>query len=343
MSRGQVIKPNGGRSWAVRWHDSDGKRRSKGGFRTKTEAVAFLDERLKEQRLGHLYRPTLLMSEVTARFMATYAKAPSTIERMRYMLRLVDRDFGDRRVADIRPEEIDAWRAGLREGTRFNAVQALRQTLDWAIRMRIVADNPAREIKNPRPKANEVTPFESWEEVHAVGAELHPEFRLIPLLAVGTGLRPGEWMALEARDIDLDHRMLYVKRALDSSTRTLRPPKTGPRSVPLRGSIVEALGGIRGRAGRDLVFPAIEGGHIELHNWRNREWNPAVEAAGIEHRTPYAMRHTYAAMSLRAGVNTFQLGRRMGTSLEMIERTYGHLAVDSAEHEIRLLDAFDGL
>ena len=53
------------------------------------------------------------------------------------------------------------------------------------------------------------------------------------------------------------------------------------------------------------------------------------------------MRHTYAAWSLAAGISTFTLSRRMGTSVEMIDKTYGHLVEGSAEHERGLLDEFD--
>jgi integrase len=53
------------------------------------------------------------------------------------------------------------------------------------------------------------------------------------------------------------------------------------------------------------------------------------------------LRHTYATWSLAAGVDLFTLSRRMGTSLGMIDATYGHLAPDADERERTLLDAYD--
>jgi integrase len=64
--------------------------------------------------------------------------------------------------------------------------------------------------------------------------------------------------------------------------------------------------------------------------------------AGIAHRRIYDLRHTYATWSLAAGVDLFTLSRRMGTSLAMIDATYGHLAPDADERERTLLDAYDG-
>jgi integrase len=78
-----------------------------------------------------------------------------------------------------------------------------------------------------------------------------------------------------------------------------------------------------------------------LRDWRRNEWTPAVKATGLTHRPPYAMRHTYASFSIAAEVALFTLARRMGTSVEQIDKTYGHLLPDAAEHERGLLDAFD--
>jgi integrase len=66
-----------------------------------------------------------------------------------------------------------------------------------------------------------------------------------------------------------------------------------------------------------------------------------VTEASKPNRTPYALRHTFATWALRAGWPTFTVARRMGTSVQMIERTYGHLAHDAEEWELERLIAFD--
>ena len=68
---------------------------------------------------------------------------------------------------------------------------------------------------------------------------------------------------------------------------------------------------------------------------------PALEAAGLPRRRIYDLRHTYASWSLAAGVDIFTLARRMGTSVKMIDRTYGHLVAGADAYERQLLDAFD--
>jgi integrase len=112
--------------------------------------------------------------------------------------------------------------------------------------------------------------------------------------------------------------------------------------VPLQAIALDALERLPGGAAGELLFPALNGGYLDLHNFRNRNWRPAQAAAGIEPpRRIYDLRHTFATFALRAGISTFDLSRYMGASLSMIDRHYGHLARDGREHAIRLLDTLN--
>ena len=153
-------------------------------------------------------------------------------------------------------------------------------------------------------------------------------------------MRPGEWIALEHRDIDREARIVYVRRAYRNGR--LKCPKTDGslRAVPLQAIAIEALDGVRPRLGSPLVFQAPCGGYLDLHNFRHRDWKPAQRALGIDPiRRVYDLRHTFATFALRAGISTFDLSRYMGASLTMIDRHYSHLAKDGRQHAIELLDA----
>lgn len=80
---------------------------------------------------------------------------------------------------------------------------------------------------------------------------------------------------------------------------------------------------------------------MNLHAWRRDEWYPALESAGLPRLIPYSMRHTFASTSIAAGVSLFYLARLMGSSVEQIDRTYGHLLPESEDYLRGLLDTFD--
>jgi integrase len=88
-----------------------------------------------------------------------------------------------------------------------------------------------------------------------------------------------------------------------------------------------------------LVFPGQRGGVIDLKHFRRGQWKPALESAGIAPRRIYDMRHSFATWALDAGLSMFELARYMGTSVEMIDRTYGHLAQGAEEAASAKLDA----
>jgi len=210
-------------------------------------------------------------------------------------------------------------------------MSAFRQTLGAAVRWRYIARNPAAAERNPQERPEELRPFES-EQIDGIATELGSSFGPLVIVAAETGLRPEEWVALECRDVDRADPAVTVQRKYANGTLT-HYPKThrSRRRVPLTAKAAEALERLPARLDTPLLFPASQGGYIGLDTWRTREWYPALEAAAVEQRGPYCLRHTFATEALAAGISTFELSRLMGTSLAMIDRHYGHLARDSED------------
>jgi integrase len=313
-----------------------------GGFATEQAAVEALEralERLRRER-GLVEAPTL--STFVDVYLAQHGGEPETIDKLRWLLSKAVRTFGDRRLGQLRSAEIAAWRMTIPVGHRFETTQALRQVLNRAVEWGMIDLNPAkRGVDHPQRRRVEKRPFESWAEIESVAAKVSGRYGPLVVFAAATGMRPGEWLALEWRDIDRGARVAYVRRSYRNGR--IKYPKTeaSMRAVPLQARALAALDALPSRRS-GLVFPSSEGGHFDLHNFRTRYWQPAQVAAGIQpSRRVYDLRHTFATFALRAGISTFDLSRYMGASLTMIDRHYGHLARDGREHAIKLLDAHD--
>jgi integrase len=344
--RGTAYRKNGG--WAVRWIDGDGGRRFRGGFASRTEARRFLDDvvpdanAVRKGDASAIARQTnLTLDEACDRYLAAHEADEVTTAKLRSCLKPAREKFGDRPLRTIAPDELAAWRKELTRNRHY-VFRALKQVLEQAAAWEWLEKNPARHVKNPKPKSREQRPFESWEEVDAIAAELDPRFAALPVFLVGTGLRPEEAFALERRHLDRESRVVTVERVYTQGRfKECAKSSRQRRRVPLRQRVIDALEAMPARIDSTLLFPAARGGPIDLEKWRYREWTPGLRSAGVDHRRVYDCRHTYATWALAAGVNLFTLSRRMGTSLAMIDQTYGHMVLDADEQERKLLDAYD--
>jgi integrase len=285
------------------------------------------------------------VTDLVDRFLIAHQVDPATTEKLRWHLKHATRAFGDQRIDTLRPPELAAWRATLPERSRHQLFGSFRQVLEQAVTWQLLERNPTDRIRNRRVRLDEdreIRPLASWEEVDAITHELAPLYRALPAFLVGTGMRPEEALALEWRDIDKASSVARVERAHSQGvTKACKTSDRQRRRVPLRGRVLATLDEIPRRLDSPLVFPAKAGEPIKLATFRLRHWTPALRAAGIEHRSVYTCRHTFAAWSIRAGVQLFYLSRIMGTSVAQIDATYGHLVPDSEEYLRGLLDDFD--
>src|SRR5262245_5928204 len=153
MQQGQVFELNPGRVdgrtlWAYRYRTGGrtAKRIQRGGFASEQGARDSL-----ERALDRLRR-----QQGSGR-----------------MLTLAVGAFGERRLDELIPHEIAAWRMTIRPGYRFEATQALRQVLQRAVVGGLLDVNPAKlGVENPQRRPTEKRPFESWDDVEAVAARL---------------------------------------------------------------------------------------------------------------------------------------------------------------------------
>jgi len=315
--------------WGIRWTEgSDRPRRT--GFRTKTEAKRWFAENVAPRLERGAPSAEITFERFCELYLARHTGEPSTIRTATEWLAPSREEFGHWTLRELEgaADEISEWRAGFSGHKRYRVTRGLREALARAVQWRYLTINPALEAgANPQPRPREIAPF-TLAEVDAIAVEIGPVFGPLVIFAAETGLRTQEWRRLCRRDI-VGHAVVVRGRKTDESR----------RQVPLGARGLAAVEAAVPRLDTPLLWPAAEGGEIDLHNWRRDHWYPALDAAGLAKRGPYQLRHTFATECLAAGVSTFDLSRYMGTSLEMIDRHYGHLTSDSADRFRALLDA----
>ncbi len=327
--------------WAYRYRVAgrDSARRQAGGFTTKAEAQRALQNRLARLLPGGRAE-TLTLAEWVEEYLGAHQGERVTIAKLRWLLGKATAALGEVRLAELSPDQVSAWRLTVPEGHRFEATQALRQVLNRAVNWKLIDDNPAKRVPNPARRCREQRPFDSWQQIRSLAEQLGPTHGPMVLFAAATGLRPSELFALEQRDVDRASGVVHVRRAYANGRVKHTKTRLSRRAVPLQGIALEVLARLRAREDSPVLFPNADGGHLDFRNFNRRHWKPVQKAAGIDPlRDLSALRHTYATFALRAGVPVFALSRFMGTSIAMIDLHYGHLAVDSHEHAVSLLDA----
>ena len=142
-----------------------------------------------------------------------------------------------------------------------------------------------------------------------------------------------------AADVGRQLGVVYVRRAFANGRIKNTKTRLSTRAVPLQTKALEALDRLPA-SDNPILVPNMRGGRIDFRIFGRKHWRPAQSKAGIEPvRDLCDLRHTYATFALRPGVPVFAVSRFMGTSIAMIDRHYGHLANDSRDHAVALLDA----
>jgi integrase len=343
MQRGHVRRLPSGK-WQLRYY-VDRKRKSGGVFQTKSAALTYYREVIEPKLLG--VTTDLTLAELFELYVERHEgiRAERTIETWRERMRRPLDAYGETKLTELEAMALDlaGWRSTLPSRYAPKVMGTFRQVLAAGVRWRLLTSNPAVDA-GPNPEAAPA-PVRVYTvaELAGIAAELSEAYRPLPDFGAATGLRPEEWSALERRHVDRKRRIVRVEQKnVEAVIVPGAKTKGSVREVPLTGRALAALDALTPRLDTTLLFPAPEGGPLNLDNFRNREWSLAVEAAGVQTpATPYDLRDTFASNALAAGVTVFELAKVMGTSVRMIEKHYGAL-LDGAHNVIaNRLDAFE--
>jgi integrase len=254
--------------------------------------------------------------------------------------------IGNVKLAKLRPlhvqKVVDAMTAaGRAPATTIQAYRVLHSALGQCVRWQMLSTNPAAAVRPPRKRRTHLT-VPSVAETRAILAAAGAEdwFGVTVHLAVHTGLRRGEVLALAWSDVDLDDGTVRVHRALETHGPAVSVvgTKSGRgRTVVLPGTTLEALHGWRAAQleRRLLLGPAWEDSGLVIDRGDGRLVHPdtlthrfakLVERLGIPQVRFHDLRHGFATRCLEAGLSPKVVSEALGhSSVAFTLDTYSHV------------------
>ena len=229
--------------------------------------------------------------------------------------------------------------------------RGLAQAVDWHLTQRNVAD----VVKPPRPVPKEIVALSTDETRRLLDAAAEDRLEALYVLAVHTGMRQGEMLALRWQDVDIENAVLSVRRTLTrrGGKVAFGEPKTkkSRRSIRLTPQAVDALRAHLERQLRDmeilgdhyqdqgLIFTTDTGAPINPSNLRQRSFTPLLKRVGLPHMRFHDLRHTCATLLLSKGTHPKIVQEMLGhANISMTMDTYSHVLPDMQEKAVSAMD-----
>lgn len=293
---------------------------------------------------------------------ASQALRPNTINQYTLLARkyILPR-LGAVRLKDLSPTHFQQLYTDLlTAGTGVRTVQLVHavshRALGQAVKLRLLSRNPVDAVDAPRKPRAEMRVLTLQQTQALLAAAEGDRLQALFHLAIHTGLRRGELVALRWSDLDWATGGLEIRRQLQrvkGAGLVFVEPKTSAsrRRVVLGASVLAQLRAHRKRqleerlfAGdgwheQDLAFTSTIGTPIEPHEV-NRRFDALLLKAGLPHVRLHDLRHTAATLMLQQGTHPKIVQERLGHSkISMTLDTYSHVLPGMQEDAAERLDA----
>lgn len=371
------IKQRAKGSWSIvidLGRDAAGKRKQKWSTvrGTKKDAQAELTRLLNELNTGEYVEPSrMLVRDYLTRWLKDYAGpsvSPKTAERYAQIIQdNVNPTLGQYQLSKLKPLHIQSFytdcltsgrkdgKGGLSAQTVLHFHRLLRKAFLQAVKWQLLARNPVDAVEPPRPQRTEMNAINEKETALLLEKLTGSPLFTPVLLAVTTGLRRGELLALRWKDIDLEEGRLTVNQSLEQTKTGLRfkMPKTerSRRQVPLPGVALDFLkdhkrqqNEERLRLGpvyqnNDLIFPRPDGSLMAPDSF-STNFAAFMRRSKLKRIRFHDLRHSHATQLLTQGVHPKIVSERLGHSnIGITLDTYSHVLPGMQEDAVLKIDA----
>ena len=297
---------------------------------------------------------------------------PSSYDRLESTaLKQVIPRIGMFKISEITPEDIGIMLTEIKnEGLSYSSVKkaydCTNAVLTYAFNKRDIAYNPALLVAKPNKsnfKKKEIRYFTKEEadliveecgRKYSTGTPVYPYGDAF-ILALNTGLRMGELIGLQKKDIDFNEKKLTVrrnaqmvcKRHTDGSrasgrTMVVNDTKTysGMRTISLNSAAYEAAQRLCDRhPASTQVICGLRGGQV-THERFERSFYRVLDNCGIERTGVHSLRHTFASFLFEKGTDIKTISTLLGhASVKITLDTYIHLIRDTGKYAVESLES----
>lgn len=356
-ANGRVI-PKGSKSrparYVARWRTPDGKSREK-WFDRKIDAERHLTSVEHTKHSGAYVDSSagdVTLDKYSTQWIATRRTArgqplrPKTVALYEHQYdKHIKPTLGRFAINSITPAMVRSWHSDL-TGTTSPAkcYRLLRAMLNTAVDDELIMRNPCR-IKGGGVEVSPERPIPSGDEVWALAAAMPARWRALVLTSAFAGLRVGELLGLQRRDVDLEHGTIAVERqVVEVGRRQIEgPPKSdaGVRTVSIPMVLVPELRHHLAEYTRAdplaRVFVGAKGATPKNTNL-NADWREARAMVGRDDLHLHDLRHFANTLAASAGASTKELMARLGHASPRAALRYQHA---TRERDRAIADAMD--
>ncbi|HAM54327.1 MAG TPA: hypothetical protein DCQ64_02515 [Candidatus Rokubacteria bacterium] len=329
---------------------------------TRREARVAAKARLEAKRAAKALEPhTLTLGAYLTTWLDHLETLPGRsrkgLARERGICKALPAGLSRRRLADLRPLHLQRWLDSCAKddapATRRKRYNVTHSALTQAVAWRLLAENPLDVVKPPPVPPSEVTALDEATTAALLAETDGSRYAAAALVAVTTGLRRGELLALRWRDVDLDAATLRVARSADEEAGkpvVFKAPKTGKgRTIGLMAATVAALRRHKATQAAERLAAKrwVEHGLV-FPNTHGEPWRPSTFSVGwgrlmAAHKRElrfHDLRHTHATLLLRAGTPVDSVAKRLGHASAMTTiRVYSHVLEDADASAVDRLES----
>ena len=323
--------------WLIqyRYTDWQGKRRksTKRGFATKREAEEWLRNFLITQKADFDMKFEDFWKMYCAD-METRLRE-HTMRTKKYIVELkILPYFGNKRVNDITAADIRQWQNELiKMGYSPTYLKTINNQLsaifNYAVRYYDLKSNPCAKAGSMGKSKAEEMDFWTGEEFRKfIDSVMNKRLSYMAFMTLyWTGMRLGELLALNPKDVDLEKRTITITKSYQRLCKkdVITPPKT-PKSkrvitIPefLAADIRDYIDSLYELQENDRLFPITK-------YYLEHEMQRGIKESGVKRIRVHDLRHSHASMLIELGFSPLEIANRLGhEKVETTLNTYAHL------------------